>query len=535
MELLMIEGGAPLLGALVALPALAALALWFFPALRTRGQQVAIWVSLIELVLVVYLAAEFDWTQPATYQFAESYDWIPALGVTWSLAVNALSLVMIILSAVLVPLVLLSARSVDPADTAAARREGGYAALVLALQAFIMIIFAAFDVVVFYLAFEAMLIPLYFMIGRYGTGKRPRQAAMKFLIYSLVGGLAMLGGLVSIYALSAQVGGVPAMFRYDTLAALLPAAPIGWQMAVFVTFVIAFAIKAPLVPLHTWLPDTAAAARPGTSVLLVGILDKIGTYGMIVLCLTFVPAASYAARWTLLILAVISIIWAGFAANGQSNLLRLVSFTSISHFGFIVMGIFIGSEVALTGAMVFMVAHGLSVAGMFLVSGWLIERGGTAKIADYGGMQRITPVLAGLWLFTGLATISLPGLSGFVPEYLVLMGTYKVNPALAIVAVFGVVLAAMYVLMPYQRIFTGPKNPALEGAPDLDLRQKLVMAPLVVGMVALGIGAAPLVSAMSEVSQQVIATVDTGVAAAEADAALNTVVEAPTADIDEGN
>ncbi len=498
MELQMIEGAFPLLSLLVAVPAVGALLLWLVPGLRVPGKEFALTVSGIEAVLILIVAFQFDWASSATFQLVESARWIAPLGVSWSLGVNALGLVMLLLSALLVPLVLYATPGGNTDEEK--QSEGAYAALILLLYAFIVVIFAAFDVVVFYLAFEAMLIPLFFMIGRYGHGENRRQAAMKFLIYSLVGGLAMLGGLVTIFGLSG--GGMDGMlFRYDNLAQILPAAPFGIQMAVFVTFFIAFAIKAPIVPVHTWLPDTAAAARPGTSVLLVGILDKIGTFGMIILCLTFVPAAAYEARWTILILAVISILWGGFAANGQKDLLRLVSFTSVSHFGFIVLGIFIGSEIALTGAMFFMVAHGLSIAALFLISGFLIERGHSQEIAHYGGMQRVTPILAGTWLFAGLASLSLPGLSGFVPEYLVLMGTYSVSIPLAIFSVFGVVLAAMYILLPYQRMFTGPVKKDLETIPDLNMTQKVAITPLLVGMLVLGLWSAPLVGSMSQVSE----------------------------------
>lgn len=498
MELQMTQGAFPLLSLMVAVPAVAAALIWLVPALRVHGRTVALVTSAIEAILVLVVAFQFDWSASSSYQFFESAQWIPAIGISWSLAVNALGLVMILLSALLVPLVLLA----SPAGTSLGEREreGGYGALILLLYAFIVLIFSAFDVIVFYLAFEAMLLPLFFMIGRFGHGENPRHAAMKFLIYSLVGGLAMLGGIVTIFGLVGDgMGGH--LFRYDTLAGLLPGATIGVQMAVFITFMIAFAIKAPMVPVHTWLPDTAAAARPGTSVLLVGILDKIGTFGMIVLCLSFVPDAAYAARWTIIVLAVISILWGGFAANGQKDLLRLVSFTSVSHFGFIVLGVFIGSEIALTGAMFYMVAHGLSVAALFLISGFLIERGDSQKISRYRGMQRITPVIAGTWLFAGMATIALPGLSGFVPEYLVLIGTYSVSIPTAIFAVFGVVLAAMYILWPYQKMFTGPKEVSLEGVPDMTGLQKVVVAPLLVGMLVLGIWSAPLVGSMTQISE----------------------------------
>lgn len=497
----------PWLSLLVAFPLLVAVAIWLVPGVRKAGREVAIIAAIAELVAFVVLAFTFDWSASAVSQFVESYPWIPALGVSWSLGVGALGLVMLVLMAVLVFLVLIASKGDDDSPEAA----GGYAALTMALYGFVVLIFSAMDLVVFYIAFEAMLVPLFFMIARYGTGKHPRRAAMKFLLYSLAGGLIMLGGVIAAYVWF-QNNGIanPYLFRYDVLALALPAAPMGWQIAVFLPLFIAFAIKAPMVPLHTWLPDTAAAARPGTSVLLVGILDKIGTFGMITMLITFLPAASAAVRPVILVFAVISILWGGFAANGQKNLLRLVSFTSVSHFGFIVLGIFIGSEIALTGAMFFMVAHGLSIAGLFLISGFLIERGKDPSVMDYGGLQRVTPVLAGTWLFAGLASIALPGLSGFVPEFLVLMGTYKVSAPLALFSVLGVILAAMYILMPYQRMFTGPINPKWADLPDLNARERWVISPLIAGMVILGIWAAPLLGSFDQVSQSLSDNIDYG-------------------------
>ena len=348
-----------------------------------------------------------------------------------------------------------------------------------------------------------MLIPLYFMIGRYGVGDEAarHKAAMKFLLYSLFGGLIMLGGVLFIWALgSSTQSNTVAFFRMDTLAALLPNLSASVQMVVFVSFMVAFAIKAPMVPVHTWLPDTAAVARPGTSVLLVGVLDKIGTFGMITMCLQLTPGASAAAKWVMCVLAVISILWGGLSANGQNDIMRLVSYTSVSHFGFMVLGIFIGSQIALVGAMFYMVAHGVSIAAMFLLSGWLSRRGGTQDMREYVGMQKVTPVLAGLWLMSGLASIALPGLSGFVPEYLVLMGTWTVSGPLALFAVLGVVIAAMYILMPYQRVFTGAPGKGKEELADLGARERCVMTPLVIAMLVLGIWSAPLVSALTPVA-----------------------------------
>lgn len=495
-EVITSQGSWPWLSALIALPAIVALLLGVIPALRNWGREIALVVSLVELVAAIFVAVEFDWSNSSAYQLMESYEWIPQIGVSWSVAVNALGLVMILLAASLVPIVLVASRKEDED----ARQGGSYAALILGLEAFMMVIFAAFDVVLFYLAFEAMLIPLFFMVGRFGFGENRQKAAVKTLVYSLLGGLAMLGGIVAIYAMagSANEG---ELFRYDTLSTLLPESSFALQMTVFITFAIAFAIKAPIVPVHTWLPDAAAAARPGTSVLLVGVLDKIGTFGMIVFLLGFTPDAVEACRPVLLVLAVISILWGGFAANGQENLLRLISFTSVSHFGFMVLGIFIGNSIALNGAMYYMVAHGISIAGMFLISGFLIRRGGTASVKEYGGMQRIVPVIAGTWIVAGLASIAMPGLSGFIPEYLVLMGTFSVSPWAAVISVFGVVIAALYVLMPYQRIFTGTKNPKLEEMRDMTGLEKLSIAPLLVAMVILGLWSAPLSGSFEQVAE----------------------------------
>lgn len=502
--------GAPWLTFLAVFPAVVALAIWLIPGARKAGREVALLASIAELLAFVALAFNFDWSASATTQFIESYQWIPGLGISWSLGVNALGLVMLLLMAALVPLVLIASKGEDNNG----REPGGYGALIMLLYTFVVLIFAAYDLVVFYIAFEAMLVPLFFMVAWYGISKDRRKAAMKFLLYSLAGGLIMLGGVISVFVWFRQFhptsedGGI--LFRYDVLAQALPTASIGWQLAVFIPLFLAFAIKAPMVPLHTWLPDTAAAARPGTSVLLVGVLDKIGTFGMITLLIAFLPAASESVRPVILVFAVISVLWGGFAANGQKNLLRLVSFTSVSHFGFIVLGIFIGSEMALTGAMFFMVAHGVSIAGLFLISGFLIERGDDASVFGYGGMQRVTPVLAGTWLFTGLASIALPGLSGFVPEFLVLMGTYKVSAPLALFSVLGVILAALYILLPYQRIFTGPINPQRADIKDLDSQERFVIAPLMVAMVVLGVWAAPLLGSLDQVSESLADKIDYG-------------------------
>lgn len=498
------EGAMPWLTILIALPAIVGVLIVLAAPLRLIGRWIALTVAIIELLLGITAATTMDWSAANTYQLAETHSWIPRIGISWALGANQLSMAMILLALALVPLVLIAAWKEDIHTRDSGHSAGMYAGLILILQAFMVLIFAARDVALFYFAFEAMLIPLYFMIGRFGYGKS-QAAAIKFLLYSLAGGLIMLGGLIALYVVSDHSAGA---FLIENLNGYSMSATA--EIGIFITFFIAFAIKAPMVPVHTWLPDTAASARPGTSVLLVGVLDKIGTYGMIALCLPLFPNASKTAAPVIIVLAIISILYGGLAAIGQKDLMRLVSFTSVSHFGFMVLGIYIGSQIALVGAMFYMVAHGVSIAAMFLISGYLTDRGGSREIATYRGMQRVTPLIAGTWLVAGLASVALPGLSGFVPEYLVLVGTWSVNPTAALFAVLGVVLAALYLLIPYQRMFTGPIPADADNFRDMNAREKGVVAPLLIAMVVLGVWSAPLVQALNPIADSALANLDSG-------------------------
>ena len=369
-----------------------------------------------------------------------------------------------------------------------------------------------------------MLIPVYFLIGCFG-GQRRQRAALKFLLYSLAGGLIMLIGVIAVY-LHSMKDGAPS-FLIDSMVANLHVSTSAGHW-IFLTFFIAFAIKAPLVPVHTWLPDTAEQATPGTSVLLIGILDKIGTFGMITLVLPIFPEASRWAAPVILVLAVVSIIYGGLAAIAQDNLYRLISYTSVSHFGFMVLGIFIGNQVAANGAMVYMVAHGLSIAGLYLVTGFMARRTGTVAISELGGIARVMPLVAGTFLVCGLASIALPGLSGFVPEWMVLTGTFSVSLALGGAAVVGVVIAAVYMLLPYQRVFTGAPAPERVGSPDLDGRERLVVVPIIAAMLALGLAPAVLTHALDDVARQVTLTVSRA-----PQAAASAVVPGDSSDADD--
>jgi NADH-quinone oxidoreductase subunit M len=344
-----------------------------------------------------------------------------------------------------------------------------------------------------------MLIPIYFLIGGYGSGNKS-AAAVKFLLYSLFGGLLMLASIIGIYVISGnQIG---ATFDLAQLATL----EIDNQTEnfLFLGFFIAFAIKAPLWPFHTWLPDAAKAATPGTSVLLLGVLDKVGTYGMIRFCIQLFPDASKTFTPLIITLAVISIIYGAFMAIGQKDIKGLIAFTSISHFGFITMGIFAMTSQGMSGANLYMVNHGFSTAALFLIAGWMMMRRGSSTISDFGGLQRVTPVMAWTFFIAGMSSLALPGLSSFVSEFLVLVGTYTRYPVAAIIGTLGIILAALYILIPVQKILHGPTTPGNENLTDLNLREKIAIAPVILVIVLMGFYPKPVLDLINPTSEQVV-------------------------------
>jgi NADH-quinone oxidoreductase subunit M len=344
-----------------------------------------------------------------------------------------------------------------------------------------------------------MLIPVYFLIGGYGTGERS-AAAVKFLLYSLFGGLLMLASIIALYVMSGDQGGHT--FDLQKLSQLQMSSTT--QNLLFLGFFIAFAIKAPVWPFHTWLPDAASSATPGTSVLLLGVLDKVGTFGMIRYCLTLFPDASKTFTPLIMILAVISIIYGAFLAIGAKDIKRLIAYTSISHFGFITMGIFAMTSQAQSGATLYMFNHGFSTAALFLVAGWMISRRGSSTIADFGGLQRVTPIMAWSFFIAGMSSLALPGLSSFVSEFLVLVGTFTRYPVHAIIATFGIVLAALYILIPVQKALHGPTTAGNENLKDLNLREKVAIAPVVAIIVVLGFYPSPLLNVINPAAKHVI-------------------------------
>ena len=504
----------PWLTVIGAVPLLGALLLWAVPGLGRQARPVALGFSLITLALTVAAALQYDAGSDARFQFVEQHEWIPQFGVSYALGVDGIALTLIVMSAILVPVCLLAAWNDLPEEQAG--RERHYLALMLVLETFMIGVFAATDVFLFYVFFEAMLIPVYFLIGQFGGdlrrrggqigGDRRQYAAVKFLLFSLAGGLIMLAAVIALYV---QGPGGSEGFLVSRLTGLEMTAST--ERLIFLGFFLAFAVKAPMVPVHTWLPDAATEARPATATLLVGVLDKVGTYGMIRFCLELFPGASAWATPVVIALALLSIIYGGLLAIVQKDIMRLVAYTSISHFGFIVLGIFALTSTSWAGASLYMINHGFATAAMFLVAGMLVARRGSKRIEDFGGWQRVTPVLAGVWLVSGLSTLALPGLGSFLSEFLVLAGTFQRYQLVAIVATVGIILAALYILLLYQRTMTGPKPASAAGTPDLTMREKWVVAPLIALFLVLGVYPKPALEVITpsvDASLQSIAAVD---------------------------
>ncbi len=419
------------------------------------AKQIALAASVVTLVIGVVAAAQFD-RDGTGFQLSETHEWIGAFGVHYALGLDGLSLLLVLLTVVLVPIVMLAAW--HDADDENAKRWFAWA---LALEALSLVVFLATDVFLFYVVFEATLIPAYFLIGGFGRAKRS-AAALKFLMFQLGGGLVLLASVIGLYVVSAQQGSPS--YLYDDLAQLDISTSAGRWL--FAGFFIAFAIKAPLFPVHTWLADTTEQATPPTSVLLVCVLDKIGTFGMLRFCLGLFPEASDWATPFVVVLALISIVYGAIVAIGQDDLLRLIGLTSLSHFGFITLGIFVFTTQGASGSILYMVNHGVATAALFLLAGFLIKRRGTSLISQMGGLEKVLPVTAGLFLVSALATAGLPGLSQFVSEMLVLISAFDYRWYVGAIAVTGIVLAAIYMLWAYQRIFTGPNSDELQAEVD---------------------------------------------------------------------
>lgn len=502
--------GIGLLTALWVVPMVGAVVVILLPS-KVFAKYLALAVSLAVLLLAATLAVQFD-PAGAQFQFVEDYPWIPTFGTGYILGLDGIALALVVLTAVLVPLLIVAGWH-DASDRSFGNRSTqSYLALTLAVEAMVLISLMALDVLLFYVFFEAMLIPMYFLIGGFGGAGRSK-AAVKFLLYNLFGGLIMLAAVIGLYVVTASSGAFDSgTFDFRAIAAAVANGELNIDPALlnalFLGFMFAFAVKAPLWPFHRWLPDAAVESTPATAVLMMAVVDKVGTFGMLRYCLQLFPDAAKYFQPLIITLAVIGIVYGAIVAIGQTDVMRLIAYTSISHFGFIILGIFAMTSQGQAGSTLYMVNHGISTAALFLIAGFLVSRRGTRLIADFGGVQRVAPVLAGTFLVAGLATLSLPGLAPFISEFLVLIGTFTRFPVLAVIAASALVLSAVYILWAYQRMMTGPVTAGNESVRDLIPRELIVVAPLIALLLVLGVYPKPALDVINPAVTYTLTTID---------------------------
>jgi NADH-quinone oxidoreductase subunit M len=468
-----------LLSAVTFLPAAGAVVLAFLPR-RQNGllRAGALAVALVTLVLSVPLYTGFD-ADVADYQFEQYARWMPTVGITYHVGIDGISLLLVLLTTFLTPIALLSTWG------AIEDRVKEFVVTMLVLETGMLGVFVSLDLFLFYVFWEAMLIPMYFIIGVWGGGNRI-YAAVKFVLYTMVGSVLMLLAILALYY---QHGAATGTYTFDlpVIARFVLAPGLG-QNLMFLAFALAFAIKVPLFPLHTWLPDAHVEAPTAGSVILAGVLLKMGTYGFLRFCLPVFPDASITFGPLLLALAVIGIVYGAFVSTVQPDLKKLVAYSSVSHLGFVMLGIFTLNQQGLVGAVIQMINHGLSTGALFLMVGMIYERRHTRLIADFGGLWAVLPAFSALFLVVSLSSLGLPGLNGFVGEFLILLGAFQTNRALAAVATTGIIFAAVYMLWMYQRVIFGPlvheENRRLR---DLTPREWAVLVPVIVFIVWIGV------------------------------------------------
>ncbi|MEL7156080.1 MAG: NADH-quinone oxidoreductase subunit M [Actinomycetota bacterium] len=481
-----VEAGAaapsfPLLPALIAVPALTALLITLLPASRPDFIKLTALVgSTITGAISLFLLADFDADDPGL-QFVTRQEWVPSLGLSWFLAVDGISLFLVVLTGILFPVALLTTEAHHDAKP--------YHVWIMLLMAGSMGAFLALDLLLFFLFFEVVLVPMYFLIGGWGHEGRI-YAAMKFFLYTMAASALMLVGIVSVVFLSADATGGPT-FDVTELASAQALTDTA-ALLVFISFAIAFAVKVPAFPVHTWLPDAHTEAPTAGSVILAGVMLKLGTYGFIRFGVYLFPSVVDDLAPVFLTLGVIGVVYGAAVATMQRDLKRLVAYSSIAHMGFIVLGIFALNTQGLQGAVLQMVNHGISTGALFILVGWIYERRHTRQISALGGLQSAAPVMAGVFTLVMLSSIGLPGLNGFVGEFLILLGTFAEARWFAVVAATGVILAALYLLWAYQRSFHGPAEGDNATMRDLRLSEFLGIAPLLALIVFLGVYPKPV-------------------------------------------
>ena len=475
--------GIPLLTLLVVLPLVGAVMVSLMnKAQAEQIKLVALVFSLVTGALSVYMLAKFPSGQ-AGFQFVSQQSWVSEWGISWHLGVDGISLFLVVLTGVLFPLVIIG---IDPHHD-----QKPYLAWMLLLEAGVMGSFLSLDLFLFFVFFEIVLVPMYFLIGNWGYEKRV-YAATKFFIYTMAGSAFMLVGIVATAFLARRDIGY-LTFNLVEIAEKSSFAT-GTGRWLFVAFMIAFAVKVPLFPLHTWLPDAHTQAPTGGSVILAGVLLKMGTYGMLRFGVYLFPEATLWAKPVLFTLAVIGILYGAIAATMQKDLKRLVAYSSVAHLGFIVLGTFALTSQSLTGGVMQMVNHGVSTGALFLMVGMIYERRHTRQIAELGGIQSVAPIFAGFFMVVMLSSIGLPGLNGFVGEFLVLIGSFETARWWVVVATLGVILAALYLLWAYQRVFHGEPSEANKTFPEITRREGLLLGVFVAAIVFTGIYPKPMLN-----------------------------------------
>jgi len=480
----------------------------------TQIKWAALIVTSVTFLMSIGLYIGFDpsISTASAPQLMDVAPWIPGLDVKYFVGIDGLNLLLIMLTTLLGPIVILSSWTYIRANLKA------YYTLLLILQTGITGVFASFDVMLFYVFFELTLIPMYFIIGLWG-GENRIYAAIKFVLYTLVGSLLMLVALIALGYLAGDAvnGGVFTTDWYKLVSYTTPIPTQGW---LFLMFAIAFAIKIPLFPFHTWLPDAHVQAPTGGSVVLAGVLLKMGTYGLVRFCLPFFPNATIDYAIWFAVLAVIGIVYGALVSRAQTDIKKLVAYSSVSHLGFVVLGIFALNVEAMQGAMIQMVNHGVSTGALFLIVGMLYERRHTRNMADYGGIAKSVPVLSFFMIFTVLASAGLPGLNGFVGEFLILIGAFKStvlnSPFLVVIATTGVILAAVYLLyMVYETFWGEITDKKNEEMPDLNGREIGLLIPLFLLMIIMGFMPNPFLQKSEPAVRDLLEGIETKRMAAE--------------------
>ncbi len=487
----------PLLTAIIFLPAAGAGVTALLPRWRPElVRPVGVAFSVATLALTIYLLAAFA-TGEAGFQFVSFHPWIKEWGISWNLGVDGISLFLVVLTGILFPIGLLGA---DPHHD-----EKPYVAWLLLLEAGLLGSFLALDLFLFFIFFEIVLVPMYFLIGGWGYGERV-YAALKFFLFTMAGSAFLLVGIVATVFLYARDHGGRLTFNVVEIAqnGSFAASTGRW---LFLSFAIAFAVKVPIFPLHTWLPDAHTQAPTTGSVILAGVMLKLGTYGFLRFGLYLFPEAAHWFAPTFLTLGVIGILYGAVVATMQKDLKRLVAYSSVAHLGFIIMGTFALTRQSMTGGVLQMINHGLSTGALFLLVGMIMERRHTRDIAALSGLQKVAPIFAAAFTVVMLSSIALPGLNGFVGEFLILIGTFLTARWWAVAATVGVVLAAVYLLWAYQRVFHGEPSEENVGFAELTWREGLVLLPLIGLIVFIGVYPKPMLDRIQPSVNQLIAHV----------------------------